>query len=174
MALRVRVQYDDPAASLGYSVERLSDGLLYDFADGTFRSVPASPISPLTAGSGSFARRYTATLTPTPTGQFPDGDYSVAIHDAGAGNAVVAELPDVMANGDDASLSPAAIAAAVFGYVTESTFTFLHVVRGWSAALMGRSTNGGSTFRDLADSKDRIVATVDSDFNRTSVAKDLG
>jgi hypothetical protein len=43
------------------------------------------------------------------------------------------------------------------------------------AVLAGKSTGGGSSslaFRDVADTKDRVVATVDSDGNRTGVTRD--
>lgn len=110
MALRVRFQY--PAgASLGYSIERLSDGLLYDFAiggtsGGTFTANAATPIAPLLADSGNFAGRYKINLSPTPPSQFVDGDYCVTIHDQASGNAVVAQLTVVMHGGDDATVIP--------------------------------------------------------------------
>lgn len=40
------------------------------------------------------------------------------------------------------------------------------------SAAAGKSTNGGKTFRDTNDSKDRITATVDGSFNRTAVTLD--
>src|SRR5689334_12301078 len=96
MALRVRFQYA-AGASLGYSIERLADGLLYDFTPtgttaGTFTASPVVPIASLPADSGNFAGRYKVNLTPTPTSQFLDGDYCVTIHNQAGANAVVAEL----------------------------------------------------------------------------------
>jgi hypothetical protein len=49
-------------------------------------------------------------------------------------------------------------------------------VRQWlrlgAAVLFGKSTGGGKTYRDFADSKDRIAATIDGSNNRTAVTRD--
>ena len=105
MALRIRFQYPT-AATLGYSVERLSDGLFLDFADSTFKATPTTLIAPLPEDSGNFLGRYKVTLTPTPVAQFSDGHYAVTVHDKSAGNAVVAELAAVFRNGDDLPATP--------------------------------------------------------------------
>jgi len=110
MAMRIRFQYQ-PGNALGYSIERLADGLLYDFAStgptaGTFVAAPATPIANLPADSANFYGRYKVTLTATPAAQFVNGDYSVTIHNTTAGNAVVAQLGVVMNNGDDATVIP--------------------------------------------------------------------
>jgi hypothetical protein len=69
------------------------------------------------------------------------------------------------------------IAAAIFAYVTEGTTTFAQAVRGMSAALMGAASGlqlgGTPRFRDLANTKDRITAVVDSNGNRSFVTRDL-
>jgi hypothetical protein len=110
MALRIRFQY--PAgASLGYSIERLGDGLLYDFASsgasaGTFAASPATPIAVLPADSGMFSGRYKATLASTPAAKFTDGEYCVTIHDMNNANTVVGALSVTMRNGDDAPVFP--------------------------------------------------------------------
>lgn len=41
-----------------------------------------------------------------------------------------------------------------------------------AAVIAGKSTNGGTHFRDLADTKDRIAATLDGSNNRTAVTRD--
>jgi len=109
MALRIRFQYPT-GARLGYSIERLADGLLYDPADGTFKAAPSAPILPLPEDSGIFAGRYKATLAPTPPVQFLDGDYCVTVHNAPEASAgiadVVADLMTVMHGGDDATVFP--------------------------------------------------------------------
>ncbi len=69
----------------------------------------------------------------------------------------------------------AEVATAVFGYTVEGALQFIHAIRIWLAALAGKSTGGGTTsvaFRDNADGKDRIAATVDTDGNRTEVTLD--
>ena len=105
MALRIRFQY--PTASrLGYSIERLSDSMLYDFSNSTFVASPATPISPLPEDAGIFIGRYRSTLSPTPSSQFSDGDYVVTVHDQASSSAVVAELAATFHSGDDATAFP--------------------------------------------------------------------
>ena len=107
MALRIRFQY--PTGShLGYSIERLNDGLYYDFSTSTFVASPATPIANLPEDSGIFAGRFKATVSPTPIAQFTDGDYVVTVHDQTASSAVVAELAATMHAGDDATVIPQA------------------------------------------------------------------
>ena len=57
----------------------------------------------------------------------------------------------------------------------DSTVTLKQAVNIMLAALAGKSTGGGGetiTFRDAADSKARITATVDSAGNRTAITTD--
>lgn len=57
----------------------------------------------------------------------------------------------------------------------ETGFTVRQTLRLMAAVLLGKASGMDTTtaiFRDLADSKDRISAVVDSDGNRTSVTRD--
>lgn len=102
MALRVRFQYTS-GSTLGYSVERLADGLFLDFADGTFKgSAWATQVNTLAAGTGNFLGQYRDTLTPTLQANFTDGDYCVTIHNTASSNAVVGLAGTTMHGGDDA------------------------------------------------------------------------
>jgi hypothetical protein len=68
------------------------------------------------------------------------------------------------------------LVAAIFAYVTEGTTTFVQAVRGWSSALLGKGSGLATTtakYRDLADTKDRITATVDASGNRSAITLDL-
>jgi len=59
--------------------------------------------------------------------------------------------------------------------VLEGTLTGRQFMRIFMAVLAGESAGGGTstiTFRDLADTKDRISATIDSGRNRTAVTRD--
>jgi hypothetical protein len=107
MALRVRFQAD-PGRALGYALERLGDGLGFDFADGTFKLSPGTPVAALTEGSGIYAGLYRATLDPTPVEQFPDSQVQVTIHDTAAANVLVAGglLSALLHGGDDAPVFP--------------------------------------------------------------------
>lgn len=117
MALRIRFA-NAPGCTLGYSVERLSDGLLLDHADGTFKAAPAQAVAPIPEDSGDFAGRYKVTLDPTPAEQFQDGNYAVTIHDQKASNAVISELAATMVGGNDTP-GLAAVAKAVADLTTE-------------------------------------------------------
>ena len=64
---------------------------------------------------------------------------------------------------------------AILDDVLEGTLTVRQAMRIILAAAAGKSTGGGTGtiyFRDLADTKNRIVANVDSNGNRTSVTLD--
>jgi hypothetical protein len=57
----------------------------------------------------------------------------------------------------------------------ETGYTLRQAMRLMLAALAGKASGLGTTtavFRDMADSKDRISATVDADGNRTAVTRD--
>jgi hypothetical protein len=107
MPLRIRFQYK-PGSSLGYSVERLSDGTFFDFNDSTFKANPTTPIAALPEDTGIFIGRYKATLSSTPSAQFTDGDYVVTVHNQASANVVVGELPVVMHAGSDSTVIPGA------------------------------------------------------------------
>lgn len=84
----------------------------------------------------------------------------------------------------DESLLEAAIAAipaaptvdAILDEAVEGAYTLRQALRIMLASLAGKATGGGTatiTFRNLADDKDRIVATVDVDGNRSAVVLDV-
>jgi len=60
---------------------------------------------------------------------------------------------------------------SVMNAVVEGGYTFLQVVQIMASALAGKLTRAGNTltFRDLADTLDRIEADTDADKQRTSV-----
>lgn len=61
---------------------------------------------------------------------------------------------------------------AILDEVIEDTTTFREMLRLFMAVLAGKSYGGGTStlaFRDIADGKDRIGATVDVNGNRTSI-----
>ena len=64
---------------------------------------------------------------------------------------------------------------AVWDEQVDGTTTARQSVRLQNSALAGKASGLGTTtavFRDLADTKDRISATVDADGNRTAVTRD--
>jgi len=67
-------------------------------------------------------------------------------------------------------------AASTLDEVVEGATTLRQLLRGYTAALMGKSSDhesGTPKYRDLADTTDRIDAVVDENGNRLSVALDL-
>lgn len=63
----------------------------------------------------------------------------------------------------------------IWDEVAEGTVTARQMLRLFLAALAGLSSGGGTVtirFRDEADSKNRIVASVDANGNRTAIALD--
>lgn len=68
------------------------------------------------------------------------------------------------------------VAAAVWAVVVDGTRTAIQLMRGFTAALLGKSSGlnvGTPTYRNIADSKDVITASSDADGNRSSVTLDL-
>lgn len=74
------------------------------------------------------------------------------------------------------NLSSAQVQSAVLAMVVEGSLTFQQVQEIMLAALAGKADGAGGTtmhFRNQADSKNRITATVDADGNRSAVTLDL-
>lgn len=65
--------------------------------------------------------------------------------------------------------------ASIWGYTVEGSFTAVQVQRLIAAALAGKVSGAASNapvFRDLSDTKDRIIATTDASGNRTAITLD--
>lgn len=96
-----------------------------------------------------------------------DADVSSRLATAGytaPDNAGIAAIPDAATN-----------AAAVLASAVDGIITLAESIRLQNAVLAGKVSGAGTgteTFRDLADTKDRIVATVDTDGNRTAITRD--
>lgn len=62
--------------------------------------------------------------------------------------------------------------SSIFNVVVENGKTFAELLRLMSRTLFAKSSGGGGStirFRDLADTKDSVVATVDGQGNRTAI-----
>ena len=124
MALRIRFQYVT-GTKLGYSVERLADGLFLDMMDTTFKSSPSQVIGILAESATPYLGLFRATLIATPVLQFSNGNYAISIHNTGAGNQVVAVLSAQMSSGDDNSVGASggdlvAMTKSIWDYSTNS------------------------------------------------------
>lgn len=70
----------------------------------------------------------------------------------------------------------AEIVAGILDEVVDGSTTMRQLLRGFASTLLGKASGLGTTtaiYRDLADTKARITATVDADGNRTAVTRDL-
>jgi hypothetical protein len=95
------------------------------------------------------------------------------------------EIAAIKAKTDLIPAAPAAVgdvpsaatnAAAVLAATVEGSTTVVQSLRLANSALGGKASGLATTnpiYRDLADTKDRIDATVDADGNRTAVTRDL-
>jgi hypothetical protein len=73
-------------------------------------------------------------------------------------------------------LSPQSLASAVWAEVLEAGYSAQEIMRVMSAALGGEVSGAGTstvTIRDIGDTTDRIVASVDGTGNRTAVTLDV-
>lgn len=124
MALRIRFQYAT-GTKLGYSVERLADGLFLDMADTTFKAAPNQLIGILAESATPYQGLFRATLIATPPLQFSNGNYAISIHSTGAGNQVVGVLSAQMISGDDNNVAAngvdiVAMTKSIWDYSTTS------------------------------------------------------
>lgn len=100
------------------------------------------------------------------------GDVPAAI---AAVNAKTTNLPASPAATSDIP-SAATNASTLLSSAVEGAVTVVQSLRIANSAMAGKASGLGTTaaaFRDLADTKDRIVATVDADGNRSAVTRDL-
>lgn len=101
-------------------------------------------------------------------------DVKTAIEQAGSSIAQILEdtgttLPSSLAALNDISVSD------IIAGIADGTYDLQEMIRIMFAALAGKSAGGGTgtiTFRDSADGKNRISATVDSNGNRTGITVD--
>ncbi|HDZ13378.1 hypothetical protein LCGC14_0643710 [marine sediment metagenome] len=132
------------------------DGTLNTIATDTTTDIPAliataqSDLDKLTGSDG-------ATLATT------QGNYAPAK----AGDAM-----DLVANAVDVSALAADAVDEIIDEVIEGSITLRQVMKLVLSVLTGISSGGGTdtiVFRDIGDTKDRILATVDSNGNRTAI-----
>jgi hypothetical protein len=135
-------QYE-PDRTLGVSVRRLSDGWLYDHADGTFKPTPTTRIAALPEGTGPDAGSYDLGLT-TVADDWPDDYYKFTVHDTGGDARVVGMMVTWIAGGD--GLAPPATGGGgggVSGPVTVAPASITAIAAAtWARTLHGSITAG--------------------------------
>ncbi len=62
--------------------------------------------------------------------------------------------------------------ANIIAGIADGTYDLQEMIRIMFSALAGKTTDKGTKFRDGADSKNRIVATLDTSNNRTTIVLD--
>jgi hypothetical protein len=117
----------------------------------------------------------TAAATPTTAG-VPEVDVT---HFNGTAGTFASGRPEVNATHFAGTAYATALAAevdAVWDEQVDGTVTGRQSIRLANATLAGKASGLGTTtavYRDLADTKDRISATVDADGNRTAVTRNV-
>lgn len=112
----------------------------------------ASVTAPVTVGTNSDKTGYALTA-----------DYNPAKTAAQAGDAMA------LTSGERDNVAAALLDLA---NGVETSHTVRQVFRLMAAVLLGKSSNSGNTFRDLNDTKNRVLGTVDVNNNRTAVTRD--
>lgn len=104
---------------------------------------------------------------------FADGDVQNFLVELPA-SSYTGALADISADGDHQS--PGEVTELnTWDEIVEGTMTARQLMRIMYAVLANKSAGGGTTtitFRDKADGKDRVTATVDTAGNRTAVTVD--
>jgi len=111
------------------------------------------------------------------TGPPPPNDYFSVVLSGGNNNVADVFIPNPVSviSNNSAGLAEATATDAVWNEVLEGGYTARELVRIMASALAGKLSGAASAnvkIRDLADSKNRIDATVDPDGNRIAVSID--
>lgn len=180
MASEIQLAYGTTGRTL-YAVIRTSVGTVWNTNSAAFEAFNAAnwtdyDIAMTEQGTTGY---YAGTFPPA----ISSGVYEVEVRDRGGSSPAVS---DALAGSGEIQWSGtavvslasliASIVAGVFAFVTEGAFTFVEILRGMAAFVMGKASGGNTAapvFRDLADTKDRIAMTTDTDGNRTAVSRDL-
>ncbi len=107
---------------------------------------------------------------------FPTGTVANTTNITAGTITTTTNLTNAATSGDLTATMKTSVGDACHDEVVEGSTTLRELLRGFAAALMGKASGLATTtatYRDIGDTKDRIVATVDANGNRTAVTKDL-
>lgn len=102
-----------------------------------------------------------------PIVKIPTGTYKITV------NLSTTTSPDKQESAS--SMTEDTITAAIMNEIIEGTLSLKEVVKIIASVLAGKTSGGGTTtltFRDILDTKDRVIATVDDNSNRTEIILD--
>lgn len=168
------IEFSHTTAKTCYAQIRNSTGSIWNTAGAAFEAYLTANVADydITATEqGTASGFYTADM---PAGITTAGVYNIIAKERAGGSPAESDI--TVAEGT-VEWSGAAVGAVaqLFAAITEGTTTFVQSFRLMYAAIVAGKTSGatssGGTFhiRDAADSKDRVVATVDGDGNRTAI-----
>jgi hypothetical protein len=155
------------AASTALKIRRVADGYLLDWNDLTFKaSAWTTPTTPLVeVDATNVAGMYKKAITIT---SWADGFYQALVHFDDGTTVLNFEGEQYVQGGGE-------IEANFLAGIIEGSVTVQVALRRMLAALVGKADGGGTAtqhYRDMADTVNRITATVDVDGNRTAVSFD--
>lgn len=178
---KISALYNVSGATLYCIVRRVIDGYYLNDNDGDFAEAPVDKYIALTESAilkGVYELSESRKV-------WNDGTYSIFIYkQLGASPNLVND--DLISGGDmeiesdsekTLGIVPTAseVSDSVHDEIIESTFSLRKLLRIFLAVFAGKSSGGGTaaiTFRDVADGKNRVSATVDTNGNRLSITLD--
>lgn len=154
------------------AIKAKTDNLPTDPADESLlEAAITAATSPLaTAANLAIVAGYTDDIGVAGAGLTALGDTRLANLDAAVSTRAVAGDAMALTAGERTALT-----AVVWAYVVEGTHTAVKLMRLFAAALAGKLSGAATatnTIRDIDDTKNRIIATVDADGNRTAITLD--
>jgi hypothetical protein len=149
--------------------------LLDTVGNGIYRFIGVSGFDIVGVDTNSNIRRRTSMAKGIYTQAFYVGD-QIQLAQAPEVLEILTKVDILQVNVDDLQDSVDALPLAVWNYVLEAGYSALQLMRLFASVLAGKVSGGGTgveSFRDLADTKDRLISTNDAQGNRTSETKDL-
>jgi hypothetical protein len=107
---------------------------------------------------------------------FPSGTIANTTNITAGTMTTTTNLTNAPTVGDFTSTMKSSLATATQGTIIEGSTTLqqsLRLANSANGAIVAGAATASLTIRDLADTKDRVTATVDADGNRTAVSLDL-
>jgi len=167
--------YSTPGADRTLRIVRRSDFYIYNKTANAMQASPAWADTLIVTAEDTGVAEGAFKNSNTLTG-LPAGSYDILIYDGSA--PTIGDTPLTAFTWDyDGSneITLQSLVAGILSGTIEGSLTLKSVLRLLLAVTAGKASGGGTTtitYRNQADDKDRVVATVDSNGNRTNVVLD--